>query len=58
LIGYSNYAVYWRNPETRAFERIPIVTLVKNPDGELRVQMTVERKGKWHTISKLWERDK
>lgn len=56
MVGYTQYAVYWRNPENRQYERIPIVQLVKSPSGALRVQMHIERKGKWHTISKLWRR--
>ena len=58
MSGYTSYAVYWRNPETRTYERIPIVQLVKSPSGSLRAQMTVRRgaSGKWHTISKLWVR--
>ena len=63
LSAYASYAVYWRNPETRSMERIPIVQLIQNPDGELRVTMNLQRPpshaaaGKWYTISKLWVRE-
>lgn len=68
--GYTQYAVYWRNPENRQYERIPIVQLVKSPSGALNVQMHVRAgtisptsflkpaaAGKWYTISKLWVRE-
>jgi len=62
MSGYHAYTVYWRNPETRTYERIPILQLVKSPSGDLRAQMTVQRVGedgigRWHTISKLWVRE-
>jgi len=44
------FAVYWRNPQTRTFERIPNASIYA-VDG-IPLEITPAYRAKWYTITK------
>jgi len=49
LHGGKLYAVYWRNPDTRAFEKIPNA-VIYGKRGEGALEIRPAHAAKWYTI--------